>query len=837
MQMFRLRARSKQPTVLGVAFALCLVPLSVFLATLSSAQAGPTSGVLNLAQTDGLVRVEPAVTTVENGETFRIDIWIDNAEDLGGFQFILNYDPALIEVPKQTDPMILGDLIGSTGRTPMEVVNELDPVAGTISYAVITTGSSPGANGEGLLAFVELRARALGSSPLDLADVEIADTGGRQQTVSIGNGLVIVAASPNPDQVTMDKAVNSPTVLPGGVLSYTLDRSLSLAGGHTFEEIVYDPIPSGTLYLDGSATLNGIPAPELYSETLDAIYYQNSGSFTDNDQWTIDFQVEVGALPNGTVVVNTVTETVRFDGASYTGPYIGTAESTVFNNPPNEPGDPSPPDGATGVSIDADLSWTGGDPDAGQPVTYDVYFAAGDPAPDVLICDDTPTPACDPGTLAYGTQYYWYVVATDDQGASTTGPTWDFTTNNLPNTPGSPSPPDGATGVSIDADLSWTGGDPDPGQTVTYDVYFAAGDPTPDVLICDDAPTATCDPGTLSNSTQYYWYVIATDSLGTSATGNTWDFATNNPPNTPGSPSPPDGATGVTLDADLSWTGGDPDAGQPVTYDVYFAAGDPTPDVLICDDTPTPACDPGTLAYSTQYYWYVVATDEQDASTTGPTWDFETGTEPNRPPYPPGDPLPEDGATDLPITADLSWTGGDPDPGDTVTYDVYFEAGDPTPDILICNDTPTPACDPGTLTNGMHYYWYVVATDSHSASTAGPTWDFTTVCPPPGTPILVAPADGSTTEDTTPRFGWSPVSTATSYRIQVDDNGDFASPELDTTTSTPGYTPTSPLSLGTQYWHVQAVNPCGNSAWSPSWTLRIVTKIYLPIMLRNASNE
>jgi uncharacterized repeat protein (TIGR01451 family) len=538
MQMYRLRAMPKQPLALAVAFALCLVPLSIFLATLSSAQAGPTSGVLDLAQADGLVRVEPAVTTVENGETFRIDVWIYGAEDLGAFQFVLNYDPDLIEVPKQTDPMILGDLIGSTGRTPLEVVNELDAVAGTISYAVITTGSGPGANGAGVLAFVELRARALGSSPLDLEDVEIADTGGRQQTISIANGLVVVTATPNPDQVSIAKAVDLATVLPGGVLSYTLDRSLSLAGAHTFEEIVYDPIPGGTTYLDGSATLNGIPAPELYSETLDAIYFHNSGSFIDDHQWAIGFRVEVGALPNGAVVVNTVTETVAFDSAGFTGPYRSTAESIVFNNPPNEPGNPSPPNGATGVAPDADLSWT----------------------------------------------------------------------------------------------------------------------------------------------------------------------------------------------------------------------------------------------------------------------------------------------------------GGDPDPGDTVTYDVYFEADNPTPDILICNDTPTPACDPGTLANGTPYYWYVVATDSHSASTAGPTWGFTTVCPPPGTPVLVAPADGSTTENTTPHFDWLPVVTATSYRIQIDDNADFSSPELDAATSTSGYTPTSPLSLGTQYWHVQAGNICGDSAWSQSLTLRIVARIYLPMLLRSASN-
>ena len=638
--MFRIRVKLNQPSAAAVAFALCLVLLSIFLFTLSSAQAGPTSGVLDLRQADGLVRVEPAFTTVENGETFRIELWIYGAENLGGFQVTLNYDPNLIEVPKQTDPMILGDLIGSTGRTPMEVVNELDPVVGSISYAVITTGSSPGADGEGLLAFVELRARALGSSALDLEEVEVVDTGGRQQTISIGNGLVIIAATPDPSRASIDKAVDLGTVLPGGLLSYSLGRSLSLEGVHTFEEIVYDPIPGGTTYLDGSAMLNGIPAPELYSETLDAIYFYNSGILIDEDQWTIDFQVEVGVLPNGTVMANTVTETVRFDGASFTGPYNSTAESVVFNNPPNEPGSPSPTNGAMGVSTTADLSWTGGDPDAGQTVTYDVYFAAGDPTPNVLICDDVATPACDPGTLAYGTQYYWYVVATDGQGASTTGPTWNFT----------------------------------------------------------------------------------------------------------------------------------------------------------------------------------------------------TGSEPNRPPYPPDDPMPEDGASDIPITADLSWTGGDPDLGDTVTYDIYFAAGDPTPETLICDDTSTPACDPGTLTSGMHYYWYVVATDSHSASTASPTWDFTTICPLPEAPYLLAPADGSTIQDTTPHFEWSPVDGASSYRIQVDDNGGFSSPELDATTSTPDYTPTSPLSLGTQYWHVRAVDPCGNSAWSQSWSVAIIARIYLPLVVRTVSN-
>jgi len=110
---------------------------------------------------------------------------------------------------------------------------------------------------------------------------------------------------------------------------------------------------------------------------------------------------------------------------SYT-PYL--VVHYVSNNPPNTPSNPSPADGATGVSVNTDLSWTGGDPDAGDTVTYDVYLEADDSTPEDLVCDDVSTATCDPGTLDSNTHYYWYVVATDNHGASTAGGTWDFTT-------------------------------------------------------------------------------------------------------------------------------------------------------------------------------------------------------------------------------------------------------------------------------------------------------------------------------------------------------------------------------------------------------------------------
>jgi formylglycine-generating enzyme required for sulfatase activity len=102
------------------------------------------------------------------------------------------------------------------------------------------------------------------------------------------------------------------------------------------------------------------------------------------------------------------------------------------NNPPSQPSNPSPADGAINQSIETTLGWTGGDPD-GDTVTYDVYFEAGDSTPDVLVSNDQTGATYDQGALSYGTQYYWQVVATDEHGATTSGPIWNFITETAEN--------------------------------------------------------------------------------------------------------------------------------------------------------------------------------------------------------------------------------------------------------------------------------------------------------------------------------------------------------------------------------------------------------------------
>ena len=101
---------------------------------------------------------------------------------------------------------------------------------------------------------------------------------------------------------------------------------------------------------------------------------------------------------------------------------------TRDNNPPSQPGNPNPPDGAINVSIDTALSWTCNDPD-GDSIVYDVYLDANDQTPDTLVSDGQSGTTYKPSEpLEQGTNYYWQIVAKDEYGGSTDSLVWGFST-------------------------------------------------------------------------------------------------------------------------------------------------------------------------------------------------------------------------------------------------------------------------------------------------------------------------------------------------------------------------------------------------------------------------
>ncbi|MFH1101697.1 MAG: Ig-like domain-containing protein [Methanobacteriota archaeon] len=197
------------------------------------------------------------------------------------------------------------------------------------------------------------------------------------------------------------------------------------------------------------------------------------------------------------------------------------------NIAPSEAQDPSPSAGATGVSITADLEWVSEDPDINDTVRFDVFFGAASSPPEVSSNQSSFT--YDPGILLYDTVYFWRVIARDSHNASSEGPIWNFTTieqpaNTPPLTPSNPNPGNTATGVSVTTAVSWTGGDSDSGDTVTYDVYFGTSSFPPKVG--SNRTGTSYSSGTLQYNTRYYWRIISWDSQGASTEGPVWSFTT-----------------------------------------------------------------------------------------------------------------------------------------------------------------------------------------------------------------------------------------------------------------------------------------------------------------------
>ncbi len=207
---------------------------------------------------------------------------------------------------------------------------------------------------------------------------------------------------------------------------------------------------------------------------------------------------------------------------------------------PGAPLNPSPADGAGGVTGLAALSWTA----SPRASSYDVFFGT---TADPPLAGNVTSPAFNAGAVAAGVRYFWRVVARNAAGLANSS-TWSFTAQAGPGAPGSPNPADGATAVGAIGALTWsavTGS--------TYDVYFGtAADPP----LGGSAASASYAPGPLAAGTKYYWRVIAKNAAGT-ATSPVWSFTTaataGGPPTAPSIAAPSAGQIIVVPGVTLQW--------------------------------------------------------------------------------------------------------------------------------------------------------------------------------------------------------------------------------------------------------------------------------------------
>jgi hypothetical protein len=279
----------------------------------------------------------------------------------------------------------------------------------------------------------------------------------------------------------------------------------------------------------------------------------------------------------------------------------------------------------------------------------------------------------------------------------------------------------------------------------THDIYF--GNTTPPIKVVSNQTELSYSPNdVLDWNTTYYWKIITWDNQDNPAESPIYNFTTrdNHAPNIPSNPYPPDSSIDIPINATLNWTGGDPD-NDTVYYDVYF--GPIFPPSLVSANQTWSSYDPGILLFDKEYYWKIVAWDRWGYKSISSDWSFST--QENLPPNEPSNPSPQNGANDVPINANLSWIGGDPNQGDVVKYDVYLEKDDETPDKLVSEQQLEEVFDPiEDFEIFETYFWQIIAWDSMGLSTTSEVWSFTTgINNPPEKPSITGEIKGKVEEE------------------------------------------------------------------------------------------
>jgi hypothetical protein len=410
------------------------------------------------------------------------------------------------------------------------------------------------------------------------------------------------------------------------------------------------------------------------------------------------------------------------------------------------------------------------------------------------------------------------------------------TGNSFPGLPQNPIPNDAHPSASAFSTLAWAAWDFDD-NLAEFDLYFGT-DPVPP-LVAAGLVVPAWDPGPLSPLTKYYWKVVVRDDRGLETPGDVWTFTTrvlNSPPAPPGGPLPANNATDQ-LPGMVEWRTTDID-GDTLRFDVYFGT-DPDPPLVLAN-TLQWWYAPGPLAFSTNYYWRVVARDPAGLEAAGPSWSFRTRPA-NYAPNVPYGPSPANGATARPTALTLSWLGTDAD-GDTLVFDVYFGASESPP--LVSAGQREFACAVDSLEFLTTYRWRVVARDPSNAERTSPLWSFTTR--PENYPPAVlypSPANNATNKLLSLNLSWQ-SGDADGHTIVHDVYfGTVTPPPLVSSGQASRSFATGPMAPSTRhYWKVIARDELGAESPGPVWsfTTRANTPPNVPSSpspANNASNR
>ncbi|MDD5134062.1 MAG: fibronectin type III domain-containing protein, partial [Phycisphaerae bacterium] len=311
------------------------------------------------------------------GSAFAADIQWDNSGGDRLWRTATNWD--LNQVPTTADKAAIrnaavqGPIIDSstTAQAAQVVVGDWSSSSDTLDI----TGGSLTATSWFVLGYSASNNGTLTMSGGTINAASTLDVGNSGTgTINMTGGTINVSSRFG---IALLAGSNGDVFLDGGVISC---GSLSISSAGAMD------ITGGTLIVNGDATstINGYISGGLITA------YGGSGTLN------VDYNV---SNPGQTTVT------------------ANTAEKAAY---------PSPTNGGTGISINADLSWVAGQ----YATTHDVYFGTDSTPDETEFQGNQAGTSFDPGTLTLGTTYYWRIDEVNPSNPSSPwiGDVWSFTT-------------------------------------------------------------------------------------------------------------------------------------------------------------------------------------------------------------------------------------------------------------------------------------------------------------------------------------------------------------------------------------------------------------------------
>ncbi len=213
---------------------------------------------------DPVVKIVPATSTIQVGETVVVSVTVENVSNLFGAEFHLSFDASTLEVVDadagtEGVQISMGDFLA-----PDFVAQNLaDNATGTIDFAISQMAPHGAVSGSGTLATITFKGKAAGTASVSFTNVLLADAGGGQIPSSSQNATVTVTsgATATPAPTTPAPTTPAPTASPTAPPA----SSCTIQGYHTVRagETLYSIGRAYATDPNAIAACNGIVNPSL----------------------------------------------------------------------------------------------------------------------------------------------------------------------------------------------------------------------------------------------------------------------------------------------------------------------------------------------------------------------------------------------------------------------------------------------------------------------------------------------------------------------------------------------------------------------------------------------